>query len=71
MKLISEWRLVLRKAWSVRLMAGAVLMSGAEVVVPLFSDLMPRGVFASLSFFTVTGALIMRHVAQKGMNGDE
>lgn len=64
MTLRNNWREILRKAWSVRLAALAALLTGAEVVVPLFSDAMPRNVFAGLSFVTVVAAMVARIVAQ-------
>ena len=65
MKLLPNWRDILRRAWSLRLMAFAGLLSGIEVALPFFNDLMPRGVFALLSAVTVCGAFIARLVAQK------
>ena len=35
MRLVENWRLLLRRAWSVRLMLLAGVLSGAEVVLPL------------------------------------
>ena len=64
MKLKDDWKTVIRKAWSMRLGALAALFSGAEVVVPLFQDSMPRGVFAIISFLCVGGAMWARLVAQ-------
>jgi len=64
MKLAEDWQIILRKAWSIRLAALAGVLSGAEAIVPLFSDSMPRGIFAVLSFVTVFGALVARIVAQ-------
>ena len=69
--LIPNWRKVLRKAWSVRLMILTALLNGAEIVLPLFSDKFPRGVFAALSFVVVAGAFVARFVAQKELSGDQ
>lgn len=63
--LIPDWRRVLSKAWSIRLAAVAALLSGCEVVLPLFGDAIPRNIFAVLSFLAVVGAMIARLVAQK------
>lgn len=68
MKLIDNWRDVLRKAWSLRLMFLAAILSGVEVVLPFFSEAIPRGLFAVLSFLTVAGAFVARLVAQKGLS---
>lgn len=68
MKLVENWRELLRKAWSLRLMLLAAILSGVEIVLPFFSEAIPRGVFAVLSFFTVAGAFAARLMAQKGLS---
>ncbi len=68
--LIDDWRLIVRKAWSIRLGALAAVLSGAEVVLPLFSDMFPRNLFAVLSFVAVVGAMAARFVAQPKMRSD-
>lgn len=68
--IIPNWRKVLRKAWSVRLMILAALMSGIEIALPFFSDKFPRGVFTALSFVVVSGAFVARFVAQKDMHNE-
>lgn len=65
MKLLPDWRHILRKAWSVRLILLAAVFSAAEVVVPLFNDAMPRNVFALLSGITTAAALVARVMMQK------
>ncbi len=64
MKLLPGWERILRRAWSIRLSIIAALFSGAEVILPLFVDAIPRNLFAILSFLTVVGAGIARVVAQ-------
>ena len=68
MKLIDDARKVLRRAWSVRFGILAAIFSGAEVIVPLFVDAMPRALFAVLSFLTVVAAVLARFVAQPKMH---
>lgn len=65
MKLYDNWRDIVRKAWSIRLMVLAGVLSGVEVVLPFFSHAMPRGVFAALSGVTVGAAFVARLIAQK------
>jgi len=48
MKLVANWRAVLRRAWSVRLMLAAGLLSGAEIALPLLDGLLPIDEFADL-----------------------
>lgn len=68
--LIPDWKKVLKKAWSVRLMAFASVLSGCEAILPYASEFLPRGSFAGLSFLIVTGALLSRFMAQKDMRDD-
>lgn len=65
MNLIPDWKIVARKAWSVRLMALASILSGCEAVLPYAEFVLPRGSFALLSFVIVTLALLARFVAQR------
>ena len=44
--LLDDWRRVLRRAWSIRFSLLAATFTAAEVVVPLFGDVLPRGVLA-------------------------
>lgn len=65
MNLIPDWKIVARKAWSVRLMALASILSGCEAVLPYAEFMLPRGSFALLSFVIVTLVLLARFVAQR------
>lgn len=67
MKLDEHWQEILRRAWSVRLMALAAVLSGIEVILPLFGELFDRGVFAALSFAAVVAAFVARLAAQKDL----
>lgn len=73
MHLVAHWRRVLRRAWSVRLMIVAALLSGAEIALPLLDGVFPldRGVFAGLSFLATAGAFVARFVAQPSLKGDD
>lgn len=64
MKPIKDWRRVARRAWSVRLIVLAAVLSGLESIVPLL------GVPPWATFGVVAGALVARFVAQPGMKGD-
>lgn len=65
LKLLPDWREILRKAWSVRLMLIAGILTGLEVVLPMFAHAIPHGLFAVLSFVTVSAALVARLLAQQ------
>jgi len=70
--LLDDWRRVLRRAWSIRLSLLAAAFTAAEVVVPLFGDVlldvMPRGAFVLLAFAASIGATVARIVAQPEMH---
>lgn len=65
MNLIPRWKKILIKAWSVRLMLLAALLSGIEVALPFFVDDFPKGVAAGLSLAVTFSALIARIIVQK------
>lgn len=67
MDLIPNAGAVLKHAWSVRLIGLSLVLSGAEVALPLVRDVLPvgQGTFALLSFFTTVGAGLARFVAQR------
>lgn len=67
MALIHDWRRVLRYGWSIRFGILSGLLSGVEVILPLFDDKFPRGIFAVLSMLAAVGASIARFVAQPKM----
>lgn len=65
MNLRQDWKRIVRKAWSMRLMYLAGLLSALEVVLPMFSDAVPRGLFVGLNLLVIPGAMVARVVAQK------
>lgn len=68
MILLPDWKLIVRRAWSVRLALLAALLSGIEIALPLFADAFPRNVFAALSFVATAAAVVARLVAQPRMH---
>lgn len=70
MKLLNDWKHILLKAWSIRLTILAGLLSAMEVILPLFMDTMPRGIFSILTLIAVAGAFIARLTAQKEFSND-
>ncbi|MBZ9922269.1 hypothetical protein LB579_31835 [Mesorhizobium sp. BR1-1-7] len=73
MRLIDDWKAVLRHAWSVRLLFIAAVLSGLEVALPLLNGLLPVPplVFAALSGLCVCAAFVARFVVQKKLSGKE
>ncbi|MHA7777418.1 DUF7940 domain-containing protein [Roseibium sp. M-1] len=68
MHLAPNWRAVLQRAWSVRLMLLAALLSGAEVALPFMGDFIAPGRLALLSALATAGAFVARILAQRNMN---
>lgn len=70
MTLLSNWRAVLTRAWSVRLIIIAALLSGGEVALPMLEGIidLPSGVFAATSGLVAAAALLARVVAQEGLS---
>lgn len=65
MKLRHDWRYILRKAWSIRLILLAGVLSGLEVILPMFVNSLPHNVFGALAFFVTALAFVARLVAQE------
>lgn len=70
MNLVHNWQQIIRKAWSVRLMVLAGLLSGVEAILPLVTDALPwpRWAASLLIAVVVGSAFVARIVAQpKGL----
>ena len=67
MQLYPNWKEIIRRSWSLRFVVLAGVLSGLEVILPFFSDEIPRNLFAALSFVAVSAAFVARLVAQKGI----
>lgn len=68
----TDWRAIVRKAWSVRFIALAGLLSGAEVALqiiqPMIETKLPPGMFAALAGLATAGALVARVMAQANLS---
>lgn len=71
MRLLNNWKRIIRRAWSIRLGIISALFAGAEVVLPMFVDVIPRNLFAGMSFISVAGAVVARVIAQPEMHVDD
>lgn len=70
MNLIPNWREVLSKAWSVRFIVLATILSGLEVVLGIVDLGIPRGLFASVAGLVSAGALLARVLLQQNMESE-
>lgn len=63
--LLPDWRDVLRRAWSIRWIALAFVLTMAEFALPAFSDAFPPRVFALLGGLATAAAFVTRLLAQR------
>lgn len=70
MRLIDNWRRVLRYGWSIRLLVLAGLLSGLEVVLPYCETFIPKNLMAILSLFVTAGAFVARIIVQPKVHDD-
>lgn len=68
MNLIHEWKWLARRAWSIRFAVLSAVLSGCEVILPLFVDTMQRSVFAVLAMLAAIGAGVARVMVQPEMD---
>lgn len=66
MKLLTEWKTILRKAWSIRLWALAAFFEASSMVLPIFVYDMPRLPFSLLALVAAGGGIWARLLEQKG-----
>lgn len=75
--LVPNWKKVVRHSWSIRLLALAGVLSGAEAALPLLSEYFVewKGWFALATPLVIGAAFVARLLAQKTMqeedDGDE
>lgn len=71
-QLLPDWKDILRRAWSIRLMLIAGLLSGCEAVLPLFTDALPvpRWASSALVAVVIMAAFVTRLLAQRDKDGD-
>lgn len=64
-----DWRLIIKKAWSLKLNALALVLGALEVWVGMVKpDGVPPLLFASLSSLVTVGAMMARVMAQKELS---
>jgi hypothetical protein len=67
-----NWAEIIQRAWSIRFMAIAAVLTFIEALMPFLKDYgianwLPGGVFALLSCFVVMAAFVSRLMAQKNL----
>lgn len=73
LRIIANWRAVLRYGWSVKLIILAGILTGLEAILPLVPDLLPAWVpvewLVAAQFLIVMSALVARFIAQEKVSG--
>jgi uncharacterized membrane protein len=71
MRLNAQWRRIMRKAWSIRLILLAGVLTGGEMVIQ-FTGVnwipLPEWARMLVIFLLMGGAFVARLVAQKGLD---
>lgn len=63
--LLPDWKEILKKAWSVKFSAAALVFGAAEAFVAwLAPDGVTPGVLGTISIVATIGSLVARHLAQ-------
>ena len=65
MQLYANWKEILIKAWSIRFILLAGILTGLEIILPIFNESIPKNLFATLSFVCVSAAFVARLIAQR------
>ncbi|SMC57030.1 hypothetical protein SAMN06297251_10436 [Fulvimarina manganoxydans] len=65
-----NWKSIAKRAWSIRLMLLAGVLSGAEVALPLLDGLLTihPGLFAAASGLVTAAAFVARLIAQRDLD---
>lgn len=73
MRLIPDWKLVMSRAWSIRLLGVAGVLSGLEAALPFLEPFLPlpNGVLAIAAAIATGGAFVARLMAQANMEDPE
>lgn len=70
MKLLPDWKRIVKKAWSFRLNAIGFVFIGAEAAMPFFNDELAKRPMAIIAALVVVGAMVARIKFQKNMSDD-
>lgn len=68
---IRRWVRLHRKAWSALLWALACVFSIAEILLPMYDDRLPKGIFIPVLIVVVPLAMLLRSYAQKEFSDDQ
>jgi hypothetical protein len=67
MKLLDDWKIILKKAWSIRLWALASVFEAMSMVLPVFMNSVSQSTFSILALVAAGGGIWARLIEQKGV----
>jgi hypothetical protein len=67
MKLLDDWKTILKKAWSIRLWALAAGFETLSMVLPIFVQSVSQTTFSILALIAASGGIWARLIEQKGV----
>lgn len=68
---VKNWRKLIKRAWSLRLMGLAAILTGAEACIPVLEPYINQQLFALIMFGLISSAFVARLVAQKEFKDDK
>lgn len=68
MRLTHNWQDILRRAWSIRFIVLAGVLTGVEAVLPFVApEALPPGVLPAVTLVVIASAFVARVIAQRGV----
>lgn len=64
MKLYDNWKTIVKEAWSLKFLLIALVLECASVIIPFYTDKIPREIFTPLIIICILGSGISRVVYQ-------
>lgn len=64
MRLYDNWKTIVKEAWSLKFLLIALLLECASVLLPFYTDKIPREVFTPLIIIAIFGSGISRIIYQ-------
>lgn len=66
--LASNWKTILKEAWSVRFMAVAIFFASCEAILPMFIEKIPPKLFICLTILFISLSFVSRFVYQNNLS---
>lgn len=65
MTLLPDWQDILKRAWSIRLLVLSTVLTGIEIILPMFELQMPQFLFGIAMLVITIAAFVSRLMVQK------